>query len=138
MLPIRSPAARTMPITYAIIWARCGFTNTIRCPASFELQYFLAGSYRRLDDTSQAKAEYRRAHQMKPRSAPVLLNLAFLELRQGNAREAQRYLELARQILPNDRAIGELLQAIATGQATRILAEFQKSTDPDSSPSPVP
>jgi hypothetical protein len=101
----------------------------VYCPASFELQYLLAGCYRRLDNVNQTKAEYLRAHQTRPRSTPVLLNLADLELRQGNTRAAQHYLRLARQILPNDRAIDALLKAIGTGQTKGILDQLEKDTD---------
>jgi hypothetical protein len=66
---------------------------------------------------------------MRPRSTPVLLNLADLELRQGNSRAAQHYLRLARQILPNDRAIDALLKAIGTGQTAGILDQLEKDTD---------
>ena len=99
------------------------------CPASFELQYLLAGCYRRLNNTEMARAEYQRAHQLRPRSRPVLLNLAEIELRQGNTSTAQHYLRLARQILPDDRAIDVLLKAIETGQTAGILDQLEKDTD---------
>jgi len=108
------------------------------CPASFELQYFLAGCYRRLDNVELARAEYLRAHQLKPRSTPVLLNLAYLELGQGNAAEARRYLQLAHQILPDDRAVDALIRAIETGQTSQTLDQSNKESDSKHNLSPAP
>jgi hypothetical protein len=99
------------------------------CPASFELQYYLAGSCRRQDNTDLARAEYQRAYQLRPRSVPVLLNLADLELRQGRAAEARRYLQIAAQIRPDDRSVGALLRAVVEGRPVKIPDVGERDSD---------
>jgi len=99
------------------------------CPASFELQYFLAGLYRRSGNPDSAKREYQRAHQLRPLFKPVLLNLAFLELRSGNVPGTVHYLQLARQIPPPDRAIEEMLTQIERGRIQEILDQLGKDVD---------
>jgi len=109
------------------------------CPASFELQYMLAGSYRRLGNVALARDAYERAHLLRPHSLPVLRNLASLELRLGNTRQAQRWLQMAHQIAPDDRTVSAMLEAIAAGRTAEAVEQLEKGTlsDSDKSLRPV-
>jgi len=100
------------------------------CPASFELQYLLASCWRGLGEMHSALAAYRRAMELKPRSSPVLLNLALLELRLGHSDLARRYLLLAQQVLPGDRAIEATLEAIRSGRIEPLLERSEAPSTP--------
>jgi hypothetical protein len=108
------------------------------CPASFELQYLLAGSYRRLGNIALARNAYERARLLRPHSLPVLRHLAALELRLGNTRQAQRWLKMAQQVAPNDPALRAMLEAIAAGRSADAVEQLETGTQEESDPSRLP
>ncbi|MBM3335885.1 hypothetical protein FJY63_14595, partial [Candidatus Sumerlaeota bacterium] len=88
------------------------------CPASFEMEYSLAAYYRQLKSYTLALRAYERARSLRPDSLPVLRNLISLELEVGEPAEARRWLQIARQIAPDDPGLKATSEAVATGRGS--------------------